>query len=334
MSFHLYTINELYSNADGAVQFIEMTVGNVNGEGFWAGNIISVSQGGTTHSFTFPTDLPSELTANTTVLIATQGFANLGIVTPDFIIPDGFLFNNGGMVNYAGVDTFSYAQLPTDGSTALYRNGSMAPAVATDFAGASSAVSLISTTVPAVAVEATMYDATGTAAEITSLTTNFLPAQVANATHNGLNPLVYACEALGLVFAFGNETGSMAFSNNFGPSNSAMPNTAAGDAAFATAASNSIFGSASTANLVSVLQGFVSNWEAFFTANGVPGISNPTAAQIDLAARGAAWGDMVGVALANNLGPLSGEVTNFLDDVAQGTAIYGASLVGQPAHQS
>ena len=61
-SFHLYTINELYSNADGSAQFIEMTVGNVNGEGFWAGNIISVSQGGTTHSFTFPTDLPSELT--------------------------------------------------------------------------------------------------------------------------------------------------------------------------------------------------------------------------------------------------------------------------------
>ena len=103
MSFHLYTINELYSNADGSVQFIEMTVGNFDGQGFWAGRSISVSQGGTTHSFTFPTDLPSEeMTANTTVLIATQGFANLGIVTPDFIIPSGFLFTNGGTVNYAG----------------------------------------------------------------------------------------------------------------------------------------------------------------------------------------------------------------------------------------
>jgi hypothetical protein len=40
-----------------------------------------------------------------------------------------------------------------------------------------------------------MYGATGTSAEITSLTTNFLPAPVANATQNGLNPLVYACEA-------------------------------------------------------------------------------------------------------------------------------------------
>jgi hypothetical protein len=40
---------------------------------------------------------------------------------------------------------------------------------------------------------------------------------------------------------------------------------------------------------------------------------------------------MVGVALANNLGPLNGQVINFLEDAAQGTAVYGASLVGQPA---
>jgi hypothetical protein len=189
------------------------------------------------------------------------------------------------------------------------------------------------TTIPAVAVEATMYNATGTSAEITSLTTNFLPAQVANATHYGLNPQVYACEALGLVYAFGNETGSVAFANNFGPNNAALPNSTAGDAAFAAAASTTIFGSASTANLVSVLKGFISNWETFFTANGVPGLTNPSAALIDLAARGASWGDMVGVALANNLGPLNGQAINFLDDVAQGRAVYGASLVGQPAHQ-
>ena len=41
-----------------------------------------------------------------------------------------------------------YAQLPTDGSTALFRNGSMAPAVATDFAGHSSALTTPSTVPP------------------------------------------------------------------------------------------------------------------------------------------------------------------------------------------
>ena len=110
---------------------------------------------------------------------------------------------------------------------------------------------MANTTIPAVAVEATMYNATGTSAEVTSLTTNFLPAQVANATSHGLNPQVYACEALGLAFAFGNETGSTAFSNNFGPSNSAMPNTAAGDLAFAQAASSTVFGVGSNRHVVS-----------------------------------------------------------------------------------
>ena len=65
----------------------------------------------------------------------------------------------------------------------------------------------------------------------------------------------------------------------------------------------------------------------------VPDNATPTADQIDLAARGVSWGDMVGVAVANNRGPLSGQVTNFLDDAAQGTAVYAASLVGQPLHQ-
>jgi probable HAF family extracellular repeat protein len=189
------------------------------------------------------------------------------------------------------------------------------------------------TTIPAVAVEASMYGVTGTSAEITNLTANFLPAQVANAISHGLNPQVYACEVLGLAFAFGNENGSTGFANNFGPSNSSMPNTTAGDAAFAAGACNTIFGAASTANLVNVMKTFVSNWEGFYTSAGIPGNASPTPNQIDLAARGAAWGDMVGVALANNLGPLNGQAINFLEDAAQGTAMYGASLVGQPAHQ-
>jgi len=142
MSFHAYTINELYSNADGSVQFIEMTVGSEDGEGFWAGHFISSSQSGTTHRYTFPSNLPSEATANTKVLIATQGFADLGIVSPDYIIPSGFLFTNGGTANYANVDSYSYASLPTDGSNSLSRTGSRALASPTDFAGTTSKVVL------------------------------------------------------------------------------------------------------------------------------------------------------------------------------------------------
>jgi hypothetical protein len=177
-----------------------------------------------------------------------------------------------------------------------------------------------------------MYGAVGTSTEITKLVTQFLPGQVANAIQHGYNPLVYASETLGLAFAFGDENGGMAFASKFGPSNAATPNTTAGDSTFATIASNAIFGPASTANLISVMQGFVANWKAFYTSNGVPGILGATADQIDLAARGAAWGDMVGVALANNLGSLNAQTISFLEDAAQGSAVYLASLASQPNH--
>jgi hypothetical protein len=188
------------------------------------------------------------------------------------------------------------------------------------------------TTIPAVAVEASMYGAVGTSAEITLLATQFLPGQVHNAISSGLNPLVYASEALGLAFASGNENGSSGFAAAFGPAHTGMPNSTAGDVAFAAAAASTIFASASTDNLVNAIDGWVSNWKAFYSGHGVPGISDPSAAQIDLAARGAAWGDAVGVALADNLGPLKGQVANFLIDAAQGTAVYSASLASQPGH--
>jgi hypothetical protein len=50
------------------------------------------------------------------------------------------------------------------------------------------------------------------------------------------------------------------------------------------------------------------------------------------AARAVALGTDVGVALENQVGPLYGQVVNFLDDAAQGTAIYSASLSSQPSH--
>jgi hypothetical protein len=186
------------------------------------------------------------------------------------------------------------------------------------------------TTIPTAAVEGSMYSAVGSSDEITKLVTQFLPAQIANATQNGLNPQVYACEALGLVFAFGDENGGQGFATSFGPANATMPGTHAGDVGFAAAASNAIFGSAANAGTPGAILNWVSNWEAFYTSHGIPGVANPTHDQIVLAARGAAWGDAVGVELASNLGSLNGQVINFLEDAAQGTATYSASLASQP----
>jgi ELWxxDGT repeat protein len=186
------------------------------------------------------------------------------------------------------------------------------------------------TTIPVVAVEASMYGAVGSSAVITNLVNNFLPGQLAYAHQAGLDPGVFACLETALVFAFANEAGNAGFANNYGPSNAAMPATGAGDAAFAAAATNAIFGSAQTANTANALLGYVHFLEGFFTANGIVGVQNPTADQIVIAARAGAWGEGVAIALENNLGSLPGQTTNFLEDAAQGTAVYSAPFSSQP----
>lgn len=145
MSFHLYDISEVFSNADGTVQFIELRVGASNGESFWTGHDITVTQNGVTHTFTFPTDLPSTQTANTSVLLATQGFAKLGVVTPNYIIPDGFLFQGNGQVNFAGVDVFNYSNLPTNGTSSLGVGGAVGTNSPTNFAGQTGSVTVPAT---------------------------------------------------------------------------------------------------------------------------------------------------------------------------------------------
>ncbi len=136
MSFHAYRINELYSSADGKVQFIELNVGSADGESFWQGISISSTSGGLTHTFSFPSNLPSTATSNTSVLIATQGFADLGIVSPNFIVPADFLFPAGGTLNFGGVDVVTYPQLPPGGTVSVNRSGAQATATPTNFAGA------------------------------------------------------------------------------------------------------------------------------------------------------------------------------------------------------
>ena len=141
-SFHTFQLNELYSNASGSVQFIELVEGfGANGQQFLAGHTLSVAQGTTTRTYTFPNDLPSGNTAGMHVLIATPAFAMLGIVTPDYIVPAGFLFTNGATVNYAGVDSVSYGALQVDGVSSLNRSGTTGVNSPTNFAGQSGTIS-------------------------------------------------------------------------------------------------------------------------------------------------------------------------------------------------
>jgi hypothetical protein len=144
-SFHLWRINEIYSNADGSVQFVELTTTST-GQQFLSGHTITCTQGSLTHSYTFPNDLlviagdpyyggGEGGTANASFLIATQGFAALGIVQPDYVVPNGFLFTTNATLNFAGVDFVSYASLPTDGSLSINRAGTTAVNSPKNFAG-------------------------------------------------------------------------------------------------------------------------------------------------------------------------------------------------------
>jgi len=141
MSFHIFHINEVYSNADGAVQFIEF-VGDDDFQNLWAGHSITSTNGVNANTYNIASNLPSSATGGKSVLVATQGFANLGIVAPDFIIPSGFLFINGGTVNFPGMDSVSYSALPTDGTRSLNRDGTTGTNSPTDFAGVTGTVSV------------------------------------------------------------------------------------------------------------------------------------------------------------------------------------------------
>src|SRR5438045_1974238 len=85
-AFHLFRIDQVYSNADGSVQYVVIreSTGS-NGENFWAGlQLRTTNAAGVSKTFTIPTNLPSSSTASRSVLIATAGFAALGLPAPDF----------------------------------------------------------------------------------------------------------------------------------------------------------------------------------------------------------------------------------------------------------
>ena len=136
MTFHIFHMNEVYSNADGTVQFIEFT-GDANDQDEWAGHTITSTSGATTRTYTFPTNLPSETTLNKSVLVATQGFSALGLITPDYIMPNGFLFTGSGTVTFPGMfgGTITYAGLPVDGIKSLNRDGSTGTNSPANFSG-------------------------------------------------------------------------------------------------------------------------------------------------------------------------------------------------------
>jgi hypothetical protein len=120
-SHHLWTFSQAFSNASGTVQFIQLVV-TEDGENLVNG--VTITAGG--HTFSFNKSLNSASTGtNKWILIGTTGFAATpGAPTPDFVLPDNFLPTSTATLSYGGgLDSWTYAALPTDGVNALHRSG-------------------------------------------------------------------------------------------------------------------------------------------------------------------------------------------------------------------
>jgi len=139
-----FYIEQIYSNADGTVQFVEIYDSGSSdcdaGENLWANRTLVSSGPSKDRTFVFPTNLPTCITSKRHMLIATEGFAALGLITPDYVIPNGFLQMPSGDLYFAAVSQMTYTALPSDGVTAYYRGATVGPNLATNLAGATVSV--------------------------------------------------------------------------------------------------------------------------------------------------------------------------------------------------
>ena len=150
-TFHLWSIAELFSSADGKVQFIEFEALE-GGQQFLSGhNLVSG-----TKTYNFTSNLPGD-TSGRRFLVGTTSFAALGVVQPDYVVPDNFLSVSGGTLVFAGgADNWTYPALPANGTLSLLRDGSTAVNSPRNFANATGSVNVAGST-PDVNVQGLWY---------------------------------------------------------------------------------------------------------------------------------------------------------------------------------
>jgi hypothetical protein len=119
---HTWDVREVFSNADGTIQYVELYEANGTAGETGVGNGTISS---TTQSFTWSNGAVVGPTSNRSYLIATQSFADLpGAPTPDAIIPLSKIpfFNVAGdTVAFGGFDSWVFGAVPTNGTDSLDR---------------------------------------------------------------------------------------------------------------------------------------------------------------------------------------------------------------------
>jgi serralysin len=125
---HTWAIQEIYTNADGSVQFIEFFT-SFSSEDFMSNQTLKfdinlMTQKTMTFNNASATDGTGDLsgsTTNKTVLIGTANLAALYGVTPDYIIPANFFAQGSlnSLVFSASGDRVNLTNLPTNGVSSL-----------------------------------------------------------------------------------------------------------------------------------------------------------------------------------------------------------------------
>ena len=138
---HTWDVNEVFSNADGSIQYVELweSAGGAGEVNVGNGTISS-----TTETFSFGQGAVAAPTTNKFYLLATQGFADLpGAPTPDAIIPASkvpFFDTSGDTVAFGGFDSWTFGAVSTNGTDALNRSGGTVVNSPTNYAGTTGSV--------------------------------------------------------------------------------------------------------------------------------------------------------------------------------------------------
>jgi hypothetical protein len=138
---HTWDVNEVFSNADGSIQFVELweSAGGAGETGVGNGSMSS-----STTSFAIANGSVAPPTSNKFYLIATPAFAALpGAPVPDKIIPAAsipFFDTAGDTVSFVGVDSWIFGAVPTDGILSLDRITGQGPNSPTNYAGQTGSV--------------------------------------------------------------------------------------------------------------------------------------------------------------------------------------------------
>jgi hypothetical protein len=142
-----FRIAQVFSDMSGDTQFIDLVESaGLDGQHRLAGLTLTSTHNGIVKRFTFARDLPTDRTANMSIIVSARNPLQLGgpsIITFDTMpptstsnvydadipgLPARFIPTDGGTLDFAGVDQINYASLPSDGANALYRDGSVAEA--------------------------------------------------------------------------------------------------------------------------------------------------------------------------------------------------------------